>query len=254
MYYKVKEVSDLVGLSVRMLHHYDKIGLLKPDHMTEAGYRQYSDDDLIGLQQILFLRELDFSLDQIKDMMAKPDYNRVDLLEKQQGLLEMKVDRLLRIIDTIKVTKERVKKGETMTNKERFDSFDQSDIEAHKKKYAKEVEERWGNTKAYKQSAQRTAKYGPEDYKRIQEETDRIYDELVSLMDQEVSHERVQVLVDQLRQGISKNFYDCDLVTFAGLGEMYVADPRFTKNLDAYGQGFAAYLSKAIAYYTANKG
>ncbi len=250
MYYKVKEVSEMVGLSVRMLHHYDKIGLLKPDHVTEVGYRQYSEDDLMNLQQILFLRELDFSLESIKNMMGSPDYNQVALLEKQQSLLEKKVERLLKIIDAIGLTKERFEKGESMSNEERFDSFDMSEIEAHKMKYAKEAEEKWGKSDAYKQSAERIEKFGQEDFKRIQEENNGIYKEIVGLMDQDVSNERVQVLVGALRQGITDNFYDCTVEIFADLGEMYVADPRFTKNLDKHGEGFAAYLSKATDYYT----
>lgn len=253
MYYKVKEVSEMVGLSVRMLHHYDKIGLLKPDHVTEAGYRQYSDDDLIVLQQILFLRELDFSLENIKELMANPNYNQVTLLEQQQVMLEKKVARLEKIIDTIGLTKERIIKGENMSNKERFDSFDTSEIEAHKKKYAKEVEEKWGHSDAYKESEKRTKHYTPEDYQRIQGETEAIYNEMASLMDQDVSNERVQVLVGALRQGITDNYYNCTMEIFSGLGDMYVSDPRFTKNLDKTKEGFATYLSKAIAYYVSHQ-
>lgn len=252
MFYKVKEVSDMVGLSVRMLHHYDKINLLKPDHLTEAGYRQYSEEDLTKLQQILFLRELDFSLEAIKEMMLNPGYDRVEILSKQQMLLEQKIQRLLRIVDNIELTKKKMARGEKMSNEERFDGFDTKEIEAHIEKYAEEVKKSWGNGDAYIQAAKRTAHYSAEDHKRIMKESNLIYQELVGLMDRDVSNDRVQTLVGALRQGITDHYYDCTLEIFSGLGQMYIDDPRFTKNLDKHGEGFARYLSEAIAYYCEN--
>jgi len=249
MYYRVKEVSQLTGLSVRRLHHYDKINLLKPDHVTEAGYREYSEDNLADLQQIMFLRELDFPLETIGTLLVNGASDRIQMLARQKSLLEEKISRLQKIITTIDLTQERIHKGEAMTNEERFDSFDMKAIEAHKAKYAQEVEERWGGTEAYAQSKARTDVYGPEDFKRITEATNKTYQEIVSLMDKDVSDDRVQTLVASLRQGITDNFYDCTPEIFAGLGEMYVADPRFEKSLNKEGEGFAAYLSKAIAYY-----
>lgn len=85
MYYKVKEVADLVGISVRMLHHYDKIGLLKPEKINEAGYRLYSDSDLERLQQILFFKELDFKLQDIKNILLSPKFDRIDSLKSQKN-------------------------------------------------------------------------------------------------------------------------------------------------------------------------
>ena len=249
MYYKVKEVSDITGLSVRMLHHYDKINLLKPDHVTEAGYRQYSDDDLSRLQQIFFLRELDFSLVAIKKMLNHSEDFYSELMVQQKQLLELKVERILRIIDNIDSTQKRLNKGESMTSKAMFDGFDNQEIQVQKEKYVKEVEEKWGHTQAYSQSKKRTAKYGPEDYKRIQEVTNATYANIVNKMDRDVSDKEIQALVGDLRQGITDNFYECSLEIFEGLGKMYVEDPRFKKNLDQYGEGFAEYLSKAIAYY-----
>lgn len=249
MYYQVKEVANMTGLTVRTLHHYDAIGLLRPEKVSEGGYRQYSQDDLMVLQQILFLKELDFSLATIGKMLADPAHNHSELLVNQKMLLQKKVERLQRIIANIERTQKMYERGETMSTEETFDGFDMKEIEAHKKKYAEEVKERWGGTDAYRQSAKRTADYGPEDYKRIMEATNATYDEIVSLMDRDVSDEWVQKLVHSLREGITENFYDCTLEIFAGLGEMYTADSRFTKNLDKHGEGFAAYLSKAIAYY-----
>lgn len=249
MYYKVKEVSDMVGLSVRMLHHYDKIDLLKPDHVTSAGYRQYSEENLELLQQILFLRELEFSLNEIKVFMEHQSQDYIGMLDKQQMLLKKKAKRLNKIIDTIEKTKDKYKRGEIMTAKERFEGFDSSDFEANKEQYAKEAEERWGHSEAFQESKRRTSKYSPDDFKRIQDETDKVYKQIVGLMHLHVSDPGVQTLVASLRDGITEHFYDCTLDIFRGLGQMYVDDPRFTKNLEKHGHGFAAYLSRAIEFY-----
>lgn len=253
MYYKVKEVSEMVGLSVRMLHHYDKINLLMPDHVTEAGYRQYSTHDLSRLQQILFLRELDFPLGTIKDMLGQSEDGYNNLMDQQKHLLELKVERLLKIIDNIDRTQESLKRGKNMSNEEKFEGFDMKELQAHKEKYAKEVEEKWGHSEAYKASEKRTASYGPKDYKRIQQTTNAIYREIVTRMDRNVSDQEVQKLVGDLRQGINNNFYECTVEIFAGLGQMYVEDSRFKKNLDKNGEGFAKYLSEAIAYYVSHQ-
>ncbi len=96
----VKEVADLVGISVRTLHHYDEIGLLKPDDVTESGYRLYSDDNLTNLQQILFFKELGFPLKNIRDMMHSPAYDQLEALELQHSMLLEKRTKLNQMIVT----------------------------------------------------------------------------------------------------------------------------------------------------------
>lgn len=92
MPYKVKEVADLVGISVRTLHHYDEIGLLKPESISPAGYRLYTDRDLERLQQILFFKELDFNLQEIKKILDNPNFHRELALELHKELLIEKKD------------------------------------------------------------------------------------------------------------------------------------------------------------------
>lgn len=252
MYYKVKEVSEMVGISVRTLHHYDKIGLLKPHHKDkESGYRQYSEANLVSLQQICFFKELDFSLSEIKHYLEDETIDIGDLLDKHKTLMEKKVERLLKIIDTIDRTKTKNERGEIMSHEELFDGFDMSEIEAHKAKYAEEVEAKWGGSDAFAQSKARTDKYTPGDWKRIQEKTNGTYRAMVSMMEKgiEVSDDRVQELTGKLRDYITEDFYDCTMEIFEGLGQMYVNDPRFEKNLNKHGDGFAKYLSDAVAEY-----
>src|SRR5699024_12514599 len=101
---KVKEVADLVGISVRTLHHYDDIGLLNPKEITDAGYRVYSDENLETLQQILFFKELDFPLKKIKEIIDNPAFDRQEALKRQHKMLLEKKRQLQKMIETIEKT------------------------------------------------------------------------------------------------------------------------------------------------------
>jgi DNA-binding transcriptional MerR regulator len=136
---KVKEVADLVGISVRTLHHYDEIGLLNPGKITDSGYRLYSDENLETLQQILFFRELDFPLKKIKELITSPSFNRLEALELQRKMLLEKRNRLDKMIATIDKTSQHTKGEIQMSNKEKFEGFDFSN-----NPYEKEARERWG--------------------------------------------------------------------------------------------------------------
>ena len=137
---KVKEVAQLTGVSVRTLHHYDDIGLLTPDGLTEAGYRLYSDDNLATLQQILFFRELGFSLKKIKELLDSPSYDRQEAFEMQRKMLIEERERLDRVIETIEKTIQHEKGELGMTNEEKFKGFDFSH-----NPYEQEARDRWGD-------------------------------------------------------------------------------------------------------------
>jgi DNA-binding transcriptional MerR regulator len=111
----VKQVSDLTGINVRMLHHYDKIGLLKPTALTEAGYRIYDDEALETLQQILFFKELDLPLKEIKEIITSPHFDKMKALESHKKLIVLKRDRLNGLIELINKT---IKGAHTMSFKE----------------------------------------------------------------------------------------------------------------------------------------
>ncbi|MGG5460398.1 MerR family transcriptional regulator [Clostridium sp. B9] len=244
--YKVKEVSDLTGISIRMLHHYDKINLLKPSNLSEAGYRLYSDGDLEVLQQILIYRELDFSLKEIREILDDKNFDLKDALISQKKLIIEKRNRLNKIIDTIENTIKHVEEETSMSKKGMFEGLN---VNKHIKKYEKEVEEKYGENEAYKESKKRTVKYSKEDWNNINSEIDILYKELAKLKDRDVSDENVQELVNQWRMLISNNFYNCTIEIFKGLADMYIYDERFTKNIDKYGEGFTEFLSEAMKYY-----
>ncbi|MCP4135566.1 MAG: MerR family transcriptional regulator [bacterium] len=255
MEYKIKEVSNITGISIRMLRHYDEIGLLVPHSRNEAGYRLYSNDDLARLQQILFFKELDFGLKEIKAIITRHDFDPLDALKSQKTLLLKKEERLQKIISAVTTAIETFSnKGETQMDKQaEFKAFDMNDIEEHKIKYAEETKKRFGSTDAYKESANKTARYSKDDWKRIHQEAQTIYETLISFMDKELSDIKIQEQVHLYKEYITKNFYHCSIEIFQELGKSYSADPRFKKFYDSIHPGFADFFSKAIEAYCDSK-
>lgn len=244
MNYTVKQVADTTGISVRTLHYYDEIGLLRPSSVTDAGYRLYDEDCLERLQQIMFFRELDFPLKDIIGFINRPEFNKHETLRKQRELLLLRRERLDGLIALV----DKALKGE---NDMSFKEFDMTEIENIKKKYADEVQERWGGTQAFEESQKKTAEYKKSDWERISKETDRIFSDFAAHMkaNRPPSDPEVQKTVADWQSNISKNFYNCTNEILAGLGAMYVNDRRFTDNIDKYADGLASYISQAIEAY-----
>ncbi len=239
---KVKEVAELTGISVRTLHHYDGIGLLTPDGTTEAGYRLYSDDNLATLQQILFFRELGFSLKKIKELLDSPSFDRQKALEMQHGMLIEKRVRLDEMIDTIEKTIQQGKGEYNMTNEEKFKGFDFS----KGNQYEAEARERWGG-EAVDKANKKAKDFGPE----MGEEMNRIYLNLASLRQLDPASDEAQEAIGEWYDLLNK-MGDYSLEAFAGLGQMYVDDERFRKNIDRFGEGLAVFMCGAMGVY-ANK-
>lgn len=239
----ISEMAKLSGVSVRTLHYYDEIGLLKPSEViSDTGYRYYDESALTQLQQILFYRELDFSLKEIVKMMKASDYNKEDALLKQRDLLKLKRKRLDRLIKLLDVNL----KGDTTMS---FKEFDTTEIDEARMKYAKEVESKWGNTDVYAQSKEKTGKYSKEDWKRVSEGMDELLQQFAGVVGSAPYDEKVQKLVAEWQQYITKTYYDCTKEILAGLGQMYVADERFTQNMDKFKVGTAKLISDGIAVY-----
>lgn len=247
--YRVKEVAELAGISVRTLHHYDRIGLLKPTSVEANGYRLYSEEDLARLQQILFFKELDFSLLEIKEILDDPNFDRKQALFIHKQLLEEKMNRLKRIIQSVEQTLDSIEGGTEMAKKDMFEPFDMKKIEEHQKKYEQEVKEKYGGSKAYEESMKKTSSYKEEDWKRIQEKSEELYRRLIAAMSKGPADEEVQEIIGGFRQHITDNFYECTPEIFRGLGDLYVNDPRFTKNIDKYQPGLAEFMREAMHMY-----
>lgn len=252
MKYKVKEVADMAGVSVRTLHHYDQIGLLEPESVSPAGYRLYTDKDLERLQQILFFKELGFSLQETKDIIDSPEFDRKEAFTAHRRLLIEKKNRLEKIITSLEQTIESIEGGIKMDNKKMFGAFDMTDIERHKERYAEETKKKYGNSDAYRESMEKTSKYKKEDWARIAARSEEIYMKVIENMNKGAAAHEVQEAVAELRQYITDNFYNCTPEIFRGLGDLYVADERFTVNIDKYKPGLARFLKEAMRIYCDN--
>lgn len=238
----VKEVSRLTGVSVRTLHHYDAIGLLKPTEVTRAGYRLYDDTALSRLQSILLFRELQFPLKEIKAILDSPDFDPEEALTQQIKLLEMQYKRMGELIS---FAREIQKKGVKRMD---FQIFDKSEIE----QYKAEVKVKWGDTKEYQEYEQRQ-KNGY-DFSKASSQLLNLFSELGALKQLPPDHEKVQEKISAIQDFITRNFYTCTTEIFGKLGQMYIGDERFKHNIDqAGGEGTARFAQQAISVFCSNK-
>ena len=238
----VHEVSRLTGVSIRALHHYDRIGLLRPAAVTDAGYRLYDDRALERLQQILLFRELEFPLREIASILDSPGFDRGKALEEQITLLEMRREQTERLIA---LARDMQKNGGSSL---RFDAFDKSRME----EYAAGAKARWGNTAAWKEYEEKSRDRGPGE----EQDAARLLMEVLAgfrpLADLPADAPEARAQVERLQTVITENWYTCTPEILAGLGQMYAAGGDMTENIDrCCGEGTAAAAARAIAAYTA---
>ncbi|PIC57902.1 MerR family transcriptional regulator [Sporosarcina sp. P12(2017)] len=235
---KVKEVADLVGISVRTLHHYDEIGLLIPEETTDAGYRIYSDENLEALQQILFFRELGFPLKTIKEIIDSPSFDQQEALEMQHRMLLKEKSRLEQMIETIEKTIQHLKGEIHMSNQEKFAGFDFSHTP-----YEQEAREKWGD-KAVDEANEKAKNMTAFD----QEKFNEVFRNLAAIRHLSPDSKEVQEKITKWHLLLNK-MGDYSLDAFKGLGQMYVDDERFTKNIDQFGEGLAKFMCTAMSVY-----
>ncbi len=238
----VNELSKLSGLSIRALHHYDKIGLLKPAKISEAGYRLYDESSVARLYNILLFRELRFSLREIKEILDSKNFDMKNALNEQIMLLEKEKERLDKII----IHARKILDGEEHMN---FDAFDEKKLN----EYKQQAKEKWGNTPAYAESEEKTNTKTNRELYGIGEDLMAIFAEIGAMKDLEPSCEEVQAKTEEIKFFITKNFYNCTNEIFYALGQMYVCDERFRNNIDAKGgEGTAEFARRAIEIYCKN--
>lgn len=239
---QIKEFAKLTGVTVRALHYYDEIGLLKPSSVDEQnGYRFYDENCLEQMQEILFYRELDFPLKEIRMILSSPEYDKNMALKGQKRLLMLKKERLERLISVL----DDAMKGEKIT----MNAFDNTEFEAQREKYAAEAKEKWGETAAYKEFAAKN--HTREQQNEAFSGMERLISEFAECKNGGASSnsEKAQALVKKWQDFITDNFYTCTKEILSGLGEMYAADERFAANIDKHGVGTAEFMRKAIRAY-----
>lgn len=228
----VKEISRLTGISVRTLHYYDEINLLKPTQITDAGYRLYDDTALERLHSILLFKELQFPLKEIKAILDNPDFDQQTALKEQISFLELQKKRLDKIISS---ARNMIMKGaENMS----FSAFDKTELE----QYAEEAKQKWGHTDAYKEYEQKHS-----DSSDKTEQLMQIFTEIGKIKHLSPDSKEAQNLMKELQNFITENYYFCTDEILKGLGQMYISDERFRNNIDkAGGSGTAEFTAKAI--------
>lgn len=244
--YTVHELAKIAGISVRTLHHYDQIGLLKPGKRTDAGYRLYKDKDLLKLQQVLFYRELDFPLDAIKKIINKKGFDMASALEKHKAMLLERSKRTETLINTINKTIDSLKEEKNMLkDEELYEGFSKEEIESIKK----EVNEKY-DPKLVAESNKRVRSMGKEQFAAVKKEGEDIARGLGELMaaGKKPDSAEAQALIARHFAHLN-NFYTPTREMYQGLGNLYVTDDRFRVYYDKYGKGTADFVKAAIDVY-----
>ena len=236
----VHEVSGMTGVSIRALHHYDRIGLLKPAAVTEAGYRLYDDTALERLQQILLFRELQFPLREIADILDSPDFDRNLALEQQITLLELRrehLDRLLALAREIR---------KTGVGRMSFEAFSTEKIDA----YTEQARKAWGGTDAFREYEEKSNSRTGAQNRALGEGLLQLIAGFHGLKNLSADAPEVREKVRELQDYISEHFYKCTPEILKSLGRMYGAGGEMTDNIDRYGgEGTAEFAARAISDY-----
>lgn len=251
----VGEVAALTGVSVRALHHYDELGLLSPQARSEAGYRQYTAPDLARLHRILTYRELGFGLADIARLLEAAPGAEVGALRIQAALLRERLQRTQAHLTQIEQFLAAAERGEgvlLMSDeriKQMFGGFDPAQYEA-------EVQQRWGETAAYRQSRARTSRYTAADWQQVRAEMGAITARYLALLEAgtDPTASEAQAVAAEHHAHISRRYYDAPPAMMRGLAQMWVQDERFTRNIDTARAGLAAYQSAAVTAWADAQG
>jgi DNA-binding transcriptional MerR regulator len=242
--YTVQQLATLAGVSVRTLHHYDQIGLLRPSSRTEAGYRLYEENDLLRLQQILFFKELDFPLQDIRRILDQPGFDQIESLEGHRRMLQERMERLAILMTTIDKTIQRLEDSRPMlTDAELYEGFSQEQIE----QYKQEVQEKY-DPELVGESNRRVRKMSKAQWQAVGDEGKAVTSRMAELMDHDPSDPEVQATIARHHAWI-ENFYPCSAEVYRGLGQLYTSDDRFRVYYEGFGPNLADFMQAAMAIY-----
>jgi len=242
--YTVSQLAELAGITVRTLHHYDEIGLLRPVTRTESGYRLYSERELLLLQQVMFFRQLDVPLEEIRRILADPNFDQARALRQHRELLLAEVGRLGRLIDTIDKTLHMLEGTMTLSDAELYEGFSQEQIE----RYKRESREQYG-VEVVEESERRAKNMSKDNWQAVKDEGEVVTQGLARLMDRPVDDPEVQALIARHYKWVA-TFWTPDADAYQGLGQLYTDNPEFRANYDKYRVGLADFLREAMTYYS----
>lgn len=243
--FHIKEAAELSGVSVKTLHHYDKIGLLVP-LKSENGYRIYSQEDLERLQVILYYKYLGFSLEKIAELLKEEQTDLLPHLTKQLDYLTQERKRLDTLISTLQKTIQEQKGERKMTIEEKFTGFSYQDTQ----KYHQEAVDKYG---------QEVMNQALERQKGREDEATRVFNQVFQVFAKNlqaglpVTEFENQEAAAKLLDAIRTYGFDCSIEVFGHIGKGYVYNPEFKGNIDKFGAGTAQYTSDVIAFYIENQ-
>ena len=241
--YTVKQLSKLAGVTPRTLHYYDEIGLLKPVSVGANGYRYYGDDSALRLQQILFYRELDLPLEDIKKIMGRRDFDALAALENHRRALGKQSERIERLIQTVDDTILHLKGQKTMSKKQLFEAFS----EEQQEEYARQAEQLY-DPEIVRLSNRKWKAYSAVERQRILDEGNKIYTDMIATMPKGAASPEVQAIVERWRKHMDY-FWTPNLEQLVGLAEGYNTDPRFKANFDKIDPRLAEFMREAVKAY-----
>lgn len=252
--YRVAEVAAIAGVTVRTLHHYDAVKLLVPSARSRAGYRLYTDADLLRLQQILIQRELGLPLERIRRALDDPSFELRQALLDQKAALEARLTQTHTMLQSVQAALATFDTPHTKANDGAEDMqnpqhlFEGFEHQLDHQRYAGETRERWGNTDQYQEAAHRTKSYNASDWERFRAEQAQVYQELVRLMQTSAAPDSPEAaaVCERHRLLIDSWFYPCSRDMHRNLADLYEADSRFSENIDRFGAGLCGFLVAAI--------
>ena len=241
--YTVNKLARLAGISVRTLHYYDEMGLLKPKSSSVSGYRQYAKDAVERLQQILFFRELDFYLDETRTILSSPDFNTLEALHSHRVLLKKRAERIYELISTIDKTISKMEGKRKMEIKEYYQGFSDAQVE----KYRREVRRRWGKDVLNTNEA-RVLAMVKEKFVALQAEGSAIFTAISDNIIRGFDSPAVQTQIAAWRQWL-ENFHHYSGQAVPGLGQAYSQHSEFTALFREIHPDLPEFLTRAIEYY-----
>ena len=241
--FTVKQLSKMAGVTPRTLHHYDDIGLLKPSQVGENGYRYYGEEALIKLQQILFYRELDFPLEEIRRIMGRRDFDLLGALQSHREALQKKSARLSQLLATVDNTIQHIQGEKLMSQKDLFEGFSEEEQE----KYAQEAEQMY-DPETVRESNRKWKSYSAAKKEAILAEGRQVYEDMITAMPKGASSPEVQAVVERWRKHMD-HFWTPSLEQLIALAGGYNDDPRFKANFDKIHPALAEFMREAVTVY-----
>ncbi|MBC9798383.1 MerR family transcriptional regulator [Sinomicrobium weinanense] len=245
-YHSVKRLAQMAGVSVRTLHHYDHIGLLKPSVRTTAGYRMYGKDGLLRLQQILFYKELGFKLSEIREVLDDPEFDLVQALQMHKYRLSEEKKRISTLMTTINQTISNLKNRKMIKPEDLYRGLPKEQAET----WRKEAREKWPNQ--VKHGEEQLLKMSRDDFKALQDGFKANIEKLASLSSKDHTSAEVQTEIRRHYEYVMRfwgNPEGSRAEGYKGLGDLYVQDERYTEVEGVPNPAFGRFLQKAMHYF-----